>query len=345
MEITAVNMILAVIVLLVCPVLTGKALCSFLKLEMSLSRCFLSGMIVIWAFCQLIAVPLVLTKQSFSIVVILMSVFIIGSGIMGLVRGSFKPLLFRIEKRKEITSVVCASLAVLTLLVLSVISQHVDDDDARFVVNAVDILKTNRMYLTNPATGESVQNWIGEISKDVTSPWAVYIAFLSRITGLHATVMAHTFMPIMLLLMACAVFWLLSEDFFGDDIVSRGIFLCIILFLYLYGDYSRRSAERFMMVRIWQGKAVVASVGIPAVFLIAMWIYKDVKKTGNYILLCLLGVAMSLMSGMGIIISTIMMGCIGLIYGIVMKKWKVMLGIWGTALPALLFCILNFAQG
>ena len=38
--------------------------------------------------------------------------------------------------------------------------QHTDYDDSRFVVNAVDMIRTDRMFLTNPSTGRELAKWM-----------------------------------------------------------------------------------------------------------------------------------------------------------------------------------------
>lgn len=345
MGISVINYIMATLLLFVMPVFVGNTVTGVFDLKRSLSKSFVYGLITIWAFCQIISVPLILLKQSFLIVFFALLTFEIVVSIYGIYKKYTVKVVPRLSGISTVIAVLFACGAIFVLIFLNCYFQHLDEDDSRFVVNAVDIVRTNKMFLVNPATGEYEGTWVGELAKDITSPWAVYIAFLSKACGIPVAVMAHTFMPVMLLLAVCAVFWLLSEEFFAEDIVSRGIFEGILIFLCAYGDYSRRSAHRFMMVRIWQGKAIVACFGIPLLFLLAMRIFKDKDRRGNYFIMCLLGLALCLMSGMGIIISVIMLGCIGVVYGIYYKNIRYMLAMWVTAVPSLLFCGLNFLVG
>lgn len=71
--------------------------------------------------------------------------------------------------------------------------QLTNADDSRFVVNAVDTVRTNRMLLTDVNTGQEIAYWTGDLYKDVISPWAVFAAYLSKITGISAASMMHTF--------------------------------------------------------------------------------------------------------------------------------------------------------
>lgn len=337
--ISVINIILALIVLILIPILMGNSICTILKLDITIGKAYTVGFVGMWAILQLITVPLVMLKQSFMIVVIVESVLICAICLYGLIKRRFASPIPKLKGLGEKAAFAVMCIIVVALLVVTALMQHTDADDSRFVVNAVDIVRTNKMFLTNPATGQPIAVWEGELIKDVTSPWAVFIAYCAKVTGIHATIMAHTFLPIVLTLMMCVVYWLLSDIFFRGDIVYRSVFTIMAIILNVYGYYSVYSAETFAITRIWQGKAVVASIGIPFIFLIGMWIYENVEQNGLYVLLFMTALAMCLMSGMGIIIGAVMSGCIGFVYGVMKKNIKAFLKIVAAALP----CIIYFA--
>lgn len=357
MEPTVLNIILSILLLFVVPLLAGNEICGLFKLDRTLSKSFVLGEVGIWAVCQIITVPLVMLKANFMAVVWLLSIITVGLIAHGIYKKWFVKWILPTSTIGQKIALVVMLLAIAALLVTSTVLQHTDADDSRFVVNAVDIVRTNTMFLTNPATGEALEVWEGELIKDVTSPWAVYIAYLAKLTGIHVTIMAHTIMPVMLLLMACCVFWMLSEEFFGGDITHRCIFVCLVLLLNVYGNYSEYNAETFLLTRIWQGKAVVAGIGIPLMILVFLWLYRytksgradseivyiEVKDPGKrkYGLLLMLQFAMCHLSGMGIIIGAVMAGCYGLVYGISKKDWKMMLGMWLTVIPNVTYYLIN----
>ena len=339
------SLILAIIFFGVAPVLLGNTICGMLGIDIKVSRSYVTGYIGLWALLQLITVPLVLLKQNFMIVVVAVSVVVIALIIYGIKKKyyGFSIPEFKNTGSKIAFTIMC--LAILALLVVTAIMQHADADDSRFVVNAVDIVRTNKMFLTNPATGESIPIWEGELVKDVTSPWAVFIAYCSKVTDIHPTIMAHTVLQLVLTFIMCLVYWMLSEVFFKDDTSGRSIFVSLVLLIIVYGSYSVYSAETFAIARIWQGKAVVASIGIPLIFMICMWIYDDIKHRGNYVLLVLNTMAMCHMSGMGIIVSVIMTGCMGFVYGIAKKNIKVFLGMFISVVPGVVYYLVNTLVG
>lgn len=335
------SLILAIIFLGICPILLGNSICGIMKQDIRLGHSYVIGYVGLWALIQLITVPLVLLKQSFMIVVVAVSVICLGVILYGIKKKYYniKILEFKNISDKLAFAVMC--LAVIALLVVTAVLQHTDADDSRFVVNAVDIVRTNKMFLTNPATGEAIPVWSGELVKDVTSPWAVFIAYCAKLTDIHPTIMAHTVLQLVLTLILCLVYWMLSDVFFKGDITSRSIFVCLALLINVYGYYSVYSAETFAITRIWQGKAVVASIGIPLVLLTSMQIYENHKLKANYVMLILISMAMCLMSGMGIIISAIMVGCIGFVYGIAKKEIKVFLGMIMAVIPCVTYYLIN----
>ena len=54
-----------------------------------------------------------------------------------------------------------------------IFGMHLDEDDARWIAEANDALVKNKMLLHNPATGEYIGRFVGEMIKDVFSPWSI----------------------------------------------------------------------------------------------------------------------------------------------------------------------------
>ncbi len=342
-----INMLLVLVFLYLLPCVAGHGVNRVLKIDTSITKNYLVGNIFIWAMFQLVTVPLVLLKQNFSLVVLLINIIMIvicGWVIVyEVILKKCEMFRFTCWKQKfegiKIADLfaIIAVFGILGWLFYKVITlQHTDADDSRFVVNAVEILRTNRMFLTDVITGQELTTWIGELIKDIVSPWAVYIAYNAKMTGISAVIMAHSVLPVSLILCGVSVFWLFSKEIFKSNISDRCIFMCLILLLNIYGCYSVYTAETFFLTRIWQGKATLASVAIPAMFLFCMWLYQKEWKFGNYALIALLNISMCLMSGMGTIIGAIMLASVGMIYGIRKKN------IWVTLLM-LEMCVPNVA--
>lgn len=190
-----------------------------------------------------------------------------------------------------------------------VFKMHLDEDDARWIAEANDALVKNRMLLHNPATGEYIGRFVGEMVKDVFSPWCMYLAWLSRMTGVRAVVVAHTvYPPVLLGLSYCAYYEIGCQLFKGKH--ERGIFLLMVSVLNLFMAGNVYTQSVFTLTRIWQGKAVVAAVMIPAIFCIILRIHAE-DSIKDWALMIVAGASCCLFSGMGIAIGLLMLAVYG----------------------------------
>lgn len=339
------------------PCIVGLGVSHVLKLDdRTVVKSFVVGNIFIWGFLQLITVPFVLIKGNFSTVVMIVNLvlcsiclWVIIDEVLLKKRESLKwrkwtsRILFK--NKTDMVSFCMMAGMLLWLLYMIITLQHTDGDDSRFVVNAVEIIRTDTLFLTDPVTGDRLEIWEHELAKDVTSPWATYIAYCAKMTGISAVIMAHSVLPVSLILCSMGVFWLMSKGFFEENLSNRSVFMCFVLLLNVYGYISSNSAETLRLVRIWQGKGSVASIAIPAMFLLCMWLYENDKKYGHYIIIMMLNLGMCLMSGMGIVIGAIMLGCIGFVYGIGKKNIWMTMALWGMCIPNVIYYVINSRIG
>ena len=302
-----------------------------------------------WALLELVSIPVAWYKKSFNItvyVVYILSVILALAGCVVVILFSenvrdrlcgYKKAFEDKSKRDTILNIVVFAVmisGVVLFIIHHIAYTHADADDSRFVTNAVDICRTNMILRTDPTTGGAIIPEYGDFSKDIVSHWSVYLAYIGRICYMSPTIAAHTFLPAMIYLMLFGVYWMISGDLFKDKIFERSSMLIIALVVLVYGGYSTHGMEMVTMVRIWQGKAVVASLGISSLIYLFFCIYKEPEKLSYYVLLLLNNIAMGLMSGMGVIIAPIMTMCFGIVYMIITKKFRVVLLMTITCIPS-----------
>ncbi len=349
----------------------------------SISFTYLCGQIILWAAFQFIAVPMVYYRADFStlfwaytgIVIVLT-----GFGIYTLMKGHHKV-------RKRGTSVwwkrlspflIIAFLVIGYQMFIYIFGMHLDEDDARWIAEANDALVKNKMLLYNPATGEYIGRFVGEMVKDVFSPWSMYLAWLSRMTTIKAVVIAHTVYPPILLGLSYSAYYEIGGQLFSDEKQNgklkskrheRGIFLLMVSMINMFMAGNAYTQSVFTLTRIWQGKAVVAAVIIPSILSIILRIQvpdnrkalKRRKKTTvvqideyrnrqsvsyrGWLLLFVAGMACCLFSGMGIAIGLIMIAVYGayvVVKGLIVSpksSWKQM-PLWLLSLaPSIIFSI------
>lgn len=251
---------------------------------------------------------------------------------------------------------IVACLIIAYQMCVYIFGMHLDEDDARWIAEANDALVKNRMLLHNPATGEYIGRFVGEMIKDVFSPWSMYLAWLSRATGIRAVVIAHTVYPPILLGLSYSTYYEIGCQLFPDEkkdgerkskVHERGIFLLMVSVINLFMAGNVYTQSVFTLTRIWQGKGVVAAVVIPVILVFILQVqYRD--RILDWILLVVTGTCCSLFSGMGIAIGLLLLAIYGayVVVCMVVKtvksgKWKgcaVKIGLWlGSMLPSIVY--------
>lgn len=343
---SAVNIFLWAVMLLLAPLCAGCALCYWFRLPGRLNTCYLVGCLGEWALMQLFSVPMTLLKLGFVPLVWAITLSLAALGTIGLA------LFFRGRKARGAGGRVAgqpgwngADVFALTVLIVGYLClafvcarmQHVDVDDARFVVTAVDIEHTNRLFLTDYGTGQALVDFEGPLRHDLFSPWVVYIAYLARMTATPVTVIAHSVLPQALLLCLLSAYWTVAERFFGNRRFEKYSMVFLALLVCAYSGHSSMAAEGYFIRRTWQGKAMVAGIGIPALYLALTHISDEAGEWRPYLLSYVVMLAMCFMSAMGIILGTILCGAFGLAYGIRLRSLPVALKTWGGALICLIY--------
>ncbi len=329
---TANNIIMAILLLGITPVLVGAAVAYLLRLRGSLSSFYAVGMFSIWAIAQLMIVPCIFMQVSFRsscmfYLIILLTLCV--GGIAALIMGRIRP---DDEEKPRVKTKSTVQYVVLMLMLAGLVGfimyntavlQHTDADDATYVVNAVDMLRTDTMFQTM-LTGEHTDDML-QFIKYLVAPWPFFGAFLSLYTGIKVTILFHTILPQALILLTTAVYYELGTSFFFAHPMYRPMFAIYAWLFNLMGCSSIYSAETFLMMRSWQGKAVAAGIGIPMMILVFVELFNDIEKLELYLLLALVNCSMCFMSGVGLAFSGAMTGCFALVYTLVQRKPKMLL--------------------
>lgn len=334
-----VNFLLILISLIILPILAGAGLGRLLRVRGTLSGSILMGYLLTWTVIQLFSVPVTLMKGSFRLiawsclaVLIIAAVFFIISSLtakteknVSMIRGTVSGFGKCVSNR--FTLVLFLIFIVLSAFIFYKIIRyyHLDADDTRYVINAVDILRTDSILQTDPTSGTPLQLAYGDFYKDLVSSWSVFLAYTGFVTGVSPTIAAHSVMHVILYILILSVYWRLSLMLFankdGDETrQNRIVFMYFVQLIILFGYYSLQSSETFILTRLWQGKSVVAGLGIPLIIYLFMNIYDDPKKKAYWILILLTAVSMCHMSAMGIVISAVMIAAFGLYTTIAKKK-------------------------
>ena len=138
---------------------------------------YLCGQLLLWAAFQVVAVPCINFRTTFN------TLFWIYTAVVIILIGCGAWVLqSEVGTRKRWTGnwrewlspfLIIACLVIVGQMCVYIFGMHLDEDDARWIAEANDALVKNRMLLHNPATGEYIGRFVGEMVKDVFSPWSM----------------------------------------------------------------------------------------------------------------------------------------------------------------------------
>lgn len=211
-------------------------------------------------------------------------------------------------------------------------------DDATYIVYSTDAVEHNSMYMTNTYTGE-----FGAVGiKRILQTYNLFPAYISYMTGISVATVAHTVLNVVFLIMAYMVYYLIAYDLLYDKDKAKSsqeniwIFLIFISLLYIFGYYSHSSLSFRLLGALWQGKAVLAVVVTPFIFLIMKRFLTEEYRVANGVYLVVLSIALVSLSLMAV--AHILLGvCLTtLIVSIVKRDWKKLWYIpWASIVPML----------
>lgn len=200
--------------------------------------------------------------------------------------------------------------------------EHMDDDDGYFITISnialeedIICLDSNIVYDGVPGTG-AFRPW--------SASWEIFLAFLAKLFRIHPAILAHTIMPPLLILLCYMAVYDLGRRIIHSQ-KTLYLFLIIYAILNLFGGYAVYSSACFLLLRIWQGKAMLVNFAFPMLISNCIDIYKGKEKTGTWIINFIIVVSGIGFTVVGVYLMPICYVVIGgpyLIYCGVGKQWK-----------------------
>lgn len=286
-------------------------------------KSWIFGQMILFAVLQIVAVPMILLRWKFDILVwcfTCISTVLFCFGCWRFAKGKTK-IKIRMPELKPL------GLLLLMIVVLLVLWQvcnyffgiHLDEDDARWLAEANDARVYGDMMTRNFFTGEFEGTF--RTVRDVTSPWPMMWAIVSRLLFTRTSIFAHTiYAPIELFLMYC-LYWLIGRELFKKA-ESRLLFMISVAMINLFLAGSGYTQSVFSLIRIWQGKATTAAVMIPFIFYLFILLYKNNDNILSWIIILISGFAACLMSGAGMVAGLVMIFILGLYDIVAYQRWK-----------------------
>ena len=342
---------ISILLLGAAPLLAGYGFCKKLELFQSFYGWYLTGCVLLWAGTEFLLVPMIYFKAAFSLSCYLILCLYIVAACFGLYmyrnvnRNHLNPyvrIVSRLKKTHRGEYFLLGITAIFTIAIASIYYyyQYQDLGDTHWIVSAVDMLKSDRLFLSANTTGQVLNKIPGIYSADLCSPWSFNYAFIAAFAGCSPLIAAHLLLPFPLLVVCSCVYLCFSDSFFYKYNNIRILFMGIILAVQLLGCYSINSSEAQLMTRIWQGPAVVACIGLPIMILQFLNTYSKPfsRKSWFFILLC--GMALCFMDRSGVILALFLILAFSISYALVHKDMRIILYGIAISLPNIICWIL-----
>lgn len=343
------------ILFLLVPLTLGRAMAGFIRLHDRASVpavlfWYVIGQVMMWAVFEAIGVLLVYTKQSLHTAVTVWCLLI---GLLAVVSVVCIVRTRRKAERAQKTQwlkgwtrhrtviLLCALIAAVPIGIqcyMYAFKMHVDEDDSRYIVNAVEAYENDELLVSNPATGDAyVYEKTSSIAKDTVSPWMMYIALLSKLMGTHPAIFAHTLLPVILICMVYMVYWLMAYELFHGKWLESFIFVLFAAWINMHFGDTTHTQATVALVRIWQGKAVVAAFILPLLLYCLLLLYREGSNRRLYLLLAVANMGACLLSGVGIFFAGIMIGTYGVCHVLATKRWRDAVYVFLACIPTILY--------
>jgi hypothetical protein len=287
-------------------------------------ECFIAGYLFLFAAAELLTVPMLFLDRPLQELVICYGVVTAAAAIAGLFcirkQGFSKWIPSRETLRGTSIFLVAALLLIAFQVIVVIRYAHLDADDALYVASATTAIEEDSIFHINAYTGAA---YINLPRRYILSPFPIFLAVISQLSGgLHAAVTAHTVFPAVFLPASYLALYQLAKRWFPKEKDGRGSFLFFAAVLCWFSAFSAYNAGSFQMVRIWQGKAILAAFWIPVILWLSLSIVMEKQPEYPWLLYVMANLGACLLSSVGIILTPIMMGIFSLMGAIRLKSPK-----------------------
>ena len=228
-----------------------------------------------------------------------------------------------------------------------------DGDDAYYVVESLIAQQADVMYRILPYTGRPTDLDV----RHALAVFPMWIAFVADKSDIHATIVSHLIMPFVLIPLSYLVYYEIGKVLFGrraegtDSLLYREnlpIFMIVVGLFQIFGNVSIYTNETFFLTRTWQGKAMVGSLVIPALFWMFLWIYDGKKRiegsdrrqrtdVGLWIVFTCINMTAGICSSIAVFLVCILMAVTAFCLAIVERDYKVIFKMGAVCIPNVIY--------
>ena len=216
---------------------------------------------------------------------------------------------------------------------------YINDDDARFVGIATTAIETNTLMEYDALTGSKYES--NPPLRRALASFTLYPAVVSKLTFFPPAILSHTILPVILILLGYAIYSQIGYKILKLKREDNFIFLVLLSIINIFGNYSTRTNFTYFLIRIWQGKAILAGIAIPAIWLLFFEAKEndDLKNWGVILLIILFA---CMVSTIGIFLAPMSLIIISFLFSVKEKKINYLIKSLVCSLPCVMYAIIYF---
>lgn len=325
-----------------------------------------AGYILLFTLLELVGIPVVLLAvyNGFTLFTRLFTVFIVLCAIAGIFvtlggRSRGRTLNFDIMAGWMDTALEEKLVFILFLLIvgfqlyMAFTRASFDGDDAYYGVHAVTAQQIGSLYRNNPYTGRSAPLDV----RHALAVFPVWEAYAGRMSGVHATIVAHTIVPLILIPLTYILYFQIGRVLLKKRKDLLPMFMVVIALWQMFGNISIYTPETFFLTRTWQGKSFAGSFVIPAV----LWIFLGLfaaedeqrglgmlrisgsgkkKEAGFWVLLACLNFAGGASSSLAILLSCLMSAGFAVLFTVRERRFDILVKAGLCCVPGGIYVLL-----
>lgn len=311
--------LIAVLTIFIVPELLGMLILRFWKEEKNnIILAFVLGYMIEFAVGQLVSIPLIFNDGTLTELMSIYVPIIGGLAIISFIINIWriieilKELIRNIKLMPILSTVLLIVLIGMQLLAL-VKYTYVNEDDAYYVATATTSVQTDTLFKYSALTGsEEADEQV--LMRYRLGPFPLYYAIMSKVLDIHPAIIAHFILPFIFIPLVYMIYWLFARKLFKDDKRAAVLFMIFISILHIFSYYSGKNILILVMLRIWQGKAVLANIILPLILVLFIYGEKNNLNFASFVAILITMLAGNFTTTMSIAMTPAIIMLIAVIY-------------------------------
>ena len=279
------------------------------KKDYTLGESFLAGLLLMLAVAQLLILPGIFRKLSLHLVTLLFAAVMGLCAAYGLYRFAGSAGSYGKRLRKSIPEISpwmwIAAGVILVQIGVCVYYAHMDADDAFYVATATTSVHTDSIFAYNPYSGAE---YAVLPKRYVLSPFPVLLAVISQLSGVSSGCDCTYHLSCGISAGCLSGIPPVWQTVVCGKRREQGLFLLFCATIIWFSGFSVYTGGNFLLVRIWQGKAVLAAVILPFLIYLGLALVLEDQPEYPWLLLAMVNLAACHVSSMGIMLAPVVTG-------------------------------------